>query len=65
MRFRPQIVHFSGHGSLSKDIVLEDEIGHSNTLTSQAIERIFSVFRDDVKPVFPSMPVSPSVRQRH
>jgi hypothetical protein len=51
LRFDPQIVHFSGHGSLSKEIVMEDDVGDGNTLTRQALERTFSLFRN-VKVVF-------------
>jgi NB-ARC domain len=52
MRFNPQIVHFSGHGSLSQEIVMEDDVGDGNTLTRQALERTFSLFRNNVKVVF-------------
>lgn len=45
---KPDIVHFSGHGS-DKGIVLEDEQGQSFFFPAAGLKRLFSLFKDDVK----------------
>lgn len=45
---KPDIVHFSGHGS-EDGIVLEDEQGQSVLFPANGLKRLFSLFKADVK----------------
>lgn len=46
---KPVIVHFSGHGSEQKRIVLEDEYGNSVEVPLEALERVFETLKDNVR----------------
>src|ERR1700749_3275976 len=52
MRHKPHVVHFSGHGSLTEDIVLEDSSGERKRVSWQAITNLFRVVKDSVSIVF-------------
>jgi hypothetical protein len=43
----PNIIHFSGHGSSSGRIILEDEFGHSKEVPPKAIGNLFSLFSNE------------------
>ncbi|RZJ94544.1 MAG: CHAT domain-containing protein [Hymenobacter sp.] len=45
---RPDIVHFSGHGS-EEGIVLEDELGQSVLFPAVGLKKMFSLFVDNLK----------------
>lgn len=45
----PAIVHFSGHGSDTGEIVLEDASGDSHAVPANALASLFKTFRDSVK----------------
>lgn len=45
--FTPNIVHFSGHGSVD-GIAIEDEGGKSILFPSEGLQRLFSLFRDSL-----------------
>ncbi|HVB60822.1 MAG TPA: protein kinase [Ktedonobacteraceae bacterium] len=49
LRYQPDIVHFSGHGSSSHEIILEDNYGNSQPVSSRALSQIFSVLRDNIR----------------
>jgi hypothetical protein len=49
LRFRPDIVHFSGHGADSSEIVLQDESGAGRVVDGDALSRLFDVLRDDIR----------------
>ena len=49
LRHRPDIVHFSGHGSETNEIVLEDDTGASRVVPQDALARLFSVLRGDIR----------------
>jgi hypothetical protein len=49
LRHRPDIVHFSGHGSKSNEIVLADNSGDSHPVSVRALSRLFSVLKDDIR----------------
>ena len=49
LRHKPDIVHFSGHGSISSEIILEDISGHSQPVSSRALSRLFAVLKDNIK----------------
>ncbi len=49
LRYKPNIVHFSGHGSTSNEIILEDNNGNSHPVPPRALSQLFSVLKDDIK----------------
>lgn len=48
---KPQIVHFSGHGSNSGELILTDNSGVSKPVTSRAIKALFTTLKDNVMAV--------------
>ncbi len=48
LRHKPDIVHFSGHGS-RESIILEDNSGISRPVSTHALSSLFSVIRDNVR----------------
>lgn len=48
LRHKPNIVHFSGHGSPSSEIVLQDDTGMEFTVPPEALSNLFSQFGDDI-----------------
>jgi len=49
LRHKPDIVHFSGHGSKSSEIILEDRSGKMHPVSTRALSRLFSVLKDDIR----------------
>ena len=49
LRHKPDIVHFSGHGSPSSEIMFEDIDGDSQTVSSLALSQLFSVLKDNIR----------------
>ncbi len=49
MNFKPQIVHFSGHGSEEGELCFEDESGKIKTIPPEALASLFSLVTDYVK----------------
>ncbi len=49
LRYEPHIVHFRGHGSPISEIILEDDLGHSQTVPRLALSRLFSLFNDSIR----------------
>jgi hypothetical protein len=49
LRHQPDIVHFSGHGSATSEIFLEDNTGRSHSVTNQALNQMFSLLKDNIK----------------
>lgn len=49
LRHKPNIVHFSGHGSESSEIILEDNQGNSQPVSSRALSQLFSVVKDNIR----------------
>lgn len=47
-RFRPQVLHFSGHGT-EQGIYLEGEGGESALASAEAVTRLFGQFRDTLQ----------------
>lgn len=44
----PQVVHFSGHGTRSNGIVLEDDFGKARPVDRQALARLFKEFKNNI-----------------
>ncbi|HWB55127.1 MAG TPA: CHAT domain-containing protein [Tepidisphaeraceae bacterium] len=49
LRHQPHIVHFSGHGSQSGEIVLEDVTGAAKLVAPAALSRLFKAIRGNVR----------------
>ena len=45
----PQIVHFSGHGSGSDGLALENNSGELQLVSTQSLARLFKLFKDNVE----------------
>jgi len=48
LRERPQIIHFSGHGSSSEELIFEDDAGKSHRVSKQALTRLFGILKDGI-----------------
>jgi len=49
LRHCPQIVHFSGHGSKSGCLVVEDESGKARMIDREALTALFQILRDNIR----------------
>lgn len=49
MRHRPAIVHFSGHGSTTGDLVLQDDAGITKPVSAKALGQLFSLLKNEVR----------------
>lgn len=50
LRHEPDVVHFSGHGSSKREIMLEDGVaGESQTASLRALSRLFELLRDNIR----------------
>lgn len=49
LRHRPDIVHFSGHGTESSEIVLESPSGQAQAVPRDALGRMFEVLGGDIR----------------
>lgn len=49
LRHKPNIVHFSGHGSASSEIILEDSSGNSQPISSRALSQLFALLKDNIR----------------
>jgi hypothetical protein len=48
-RYRPEIVHFSGHGSKNEEIVFLDQQGRPAGVTKAALKQLFSTVKDNIR----------------
>lgn len=46
---KPQIVHFSGHGSRQGEIILLDESGASKPVSAAALQALFKTLKDNIR----------------
>jgi hypothetical protein len=51
LRHQPDIVHFSGHGTQTSGIILEDETGNSKLVSRKAIANLFNILKDNIRVV--------------
>jgi hypothetical protein len=49
LKHEPHIVHFSGHGSLVGELVLEDDAGQAQQVNKDAITELFKILTDNVR----------------
>ena len=47
--YKPELIHFSGHGSGEGELVFEDERGEAQVISPDALEAVFSVLSCPVK----------------
>ncbi|MEM9446453.1 MAG: CHAT domain-containing protein [Verrucomicrobiota bacterium] len=47
--YQPHVVHFSGYGAGESGIALENNLGHTQLVTANALSRLFSLFREQVE----------------
>ncbi len=45
----PHIVHFSGHGSVTGEIILVDNLGTPKPVTAQALKTLFTTLKDNIR----------------
>jgi hypothetical protein len=49
LHHQPHIVHFSGHGSASGQIILEDHSGTSTSVSQEALKRLFATLEANIR----------------
>ena len=49
LRHQPTIVHFSGHGSNTNELILLDNDGGSHPVSLQALSRLFAILKDNIR----------------
>lgn len=49
LRHKPDIVHFSGHGSKLSEIILVDSYGSSRPVPTRALSNLFAVLKDNIR----------------
>jgi hypothetical protein len=49
LRFKPHIVHFSGHGSEEGEIYLQDSSGLSKPVSEKSLGKLFAVLKDNIR----------------
>lgn len=49
LRYQPDIVHFSGHGSQAREIILEDNTGESKPVSARALSNLFALLKDNIR----------------
>ncbi|MEJ6486844.1 AAA-like domain-containing protein [Nostoc punctiforme UO1] len=47
--YEPEIVHFSGHGASTQGLVLENDSGQAQLVSTEALTRLFGLFQDKVE----------------
>ncbi|MHC5917361.1 MAG: pentapeptide repeat-containing protein [Nostoc sp.] len=47
--FKPQIIHFSGHGAGEHGLVLEDDAGNLKLVNTEALAQLFSLFSSTIE----------------
>jgi CHAT domain-containing protein len=52
LRYNPDIVHFSGHGSKQQGIILEDRDGNMTPVSKSALISLFRILKDNIKILF-------------
>ncbi len=49
LKYDPQIVHFSGHGSEESQIILPNDTGNATYVDASAVARMFSIFKENIQ----------------
>jgi len=48
-QYKPQIVHFSGHGSTAGEIILQDNRGNAKPVNQKALKALFLTLKDNIQ----------------
>jgi hypothetical protein len=48
----PRIVHFSGHGTKTQGLALENEVGQTQFVSAEALAGLFKLFKTEIECVF-------------
>ncbi len=48
-QYHPHIVHFSGHGSPTGEIILVDNVGNHKPVTTRALKALFASLKDNIR----------------
>jgi CHAT domain len=51
LRYKPHILHFSGHGSTTAGIVLEDDDGKTRVVTATDLAELLDILKDNLRVV--------------
>jgi len=49
LRYKPDIVHFSGHGSTSSELIFQDENANSHPIPTPTLAKLFQILKDNIK----------------
>lgn len=49
LRYQPDIVHFSGHGSATSELLLEDAHGYAKPVAQQTLVTLFALLKDNIR----------------
>jgi len=49
LKEEPQIVHFCGHGAGEKGLVLENDLGHAQLVTTESLAELFKLFQAQIE----------------
>ena len=49
LTYEPNIVHFSGHGSQGQGLVLENNLGQMQVVSTESLARLFKLFQNHVE----------------
>jgi internalin A len=50
-QYRPHVVHFSGHGSPTEEIILLDALGQPKPVSKSALRHLFGTLKDNIRVV--------------
>lgn len=48
-RYKPEIIHFCGHGAREQGLIIENESGQSHLISTDALAGLFELFNDHVR----------------
>jgi hypothetical protein len=49
LEHKPEIVHFSGHGSSAQQLIFVDDLGNEKPVTKQALVHLFRTLKDNIR----------------
>lgn len=49
LRHKPHIIHFSGHGSVAGEIILENDLGQAKSVSTKALSNLFSILKGNIR----------------
>lgn len=49
LRYQPDIVHFSGHGTGQREIIFEDQQGKSQTVSAHSLSLLFNILKENIR----------------